>query len=101
MSRAGFRLSEPARSDLFEIVTDLAERDPEVARRTLEELRRALDRLAAHPGIGHRREVLTQHEELRFYSVRGVLIAYRFEPRPLEIVRILHGRRDVSRLLEE
>jgi toxin ParE1/3/4 len=40
-------------------------------------------------------------EPLRFWPVYSYLIIYRPELRPLQVVRILHGSRDVRRILEE
>jgi len=59
----------------------------------------ALDRIADLPGIGHRRGDLTD-EDLRFWPVFDYLIAYREGSSPLEIVRVLHGHRDLARVLE-
>ena len=36
-----------------------------------------------------------------FWPVRSYLVIYRPERRPLEIVAVLHGRRNVRKLLEE
>jgi plasmid stabilization system protein ParE len=36
-----------------------------------------------------------------FFSVFNYLIVYRDKYRPIQIVRVLHGARDVKRLLEE
>jgi plasmid stabilization system protein ParE len=38
-------------------------------------------------------------ESLRFWHVRGYLIIYRSEKHPIEIVRVLHGARDVQAIL--
>ena len=56
--------------------------------------------LAANPGIGHIRTDLTD-ADVRFWSVFKYLVIYRPETKPLEIVRVLHGRREVKRLLGE
>jgi len=39
-------------------------------------------------------------EALRFWHVRSFLIIYRSEKRPIEIVRVLGGARDVAAILE-
>ena len=49
---------------------------------------------------GHRRRDLTS-AEVRFFPVYSYLIVYRPETKPLEIVTILHGRRDVAAVLRE
>ena len=57
--------------------------------------------LAKTPGQGHRRDDLTQREDLRFWSVFSYLIVYRIDKKPLTIIAILHAKRDVEQLLEE
>ena len=57
--------------------------------------------LARTPGQGHRREDLSSREELRFWSVFSYLIVYRIDKKPLTVVAILHGNRDVEQLLNE
>jgi len=49
--------------------------------------------------MGHYRSDLVA-EPLRFWRVRDDLIIYRSEKRPIEIVRVLHGKRDVPAILE-
>jgi toxin ParE1/3/4 len=58
----------------------------------------AIGLMSQMPGIGHRREDLTD-KPLRFWPVRRYLIVYRFEIDTLEIVRILSAYRDVRSLL--
>jgi plasmid stabilization system protein ParE len=55
--------------------------------------------LARTPGAGHGRKDLTD-EAVRFFPVYSYLIVYRPEKKPLEVVSILHGRRDVERILK-
>jgi antitoxin ParD1/3/4 len=54
--------------------------------------------LADFPNAGHYRRDLTSID-VRFFSIYSYLIVYRPETRPLQIVAILHGRRDVAKLL--
>lgn len=56
--------------------------------------------LAENPGAGHWRRNLTD-EPVKFFPVYSYLIVYRPETTPLQIVCILHGRRDIARLLPE
>jgi plasmid stabilization system protein ParE len=53
-------------------------------------------RLARHPYIGHERDDLMTREDVRFWPVYSYLIIYRPSTRPLEILRVLHGKRDVK-----
>ena len=71
----------------------------DLADRIRDELFAAFDELARTPGIGHYRRDLVA-EPLRFWRVRDYLIIYRSEKRPIEVVRVLHGKRDVQALLE-
>ncbi len=52
------------------------------------------------PGAGHWRRDLTD-EAVKFYSIYAYLIGYRPETKPVHVVAILHGRRDVAQLLKE
>jgi plasmid stabilization system protein ParE len=93
-------ISPNARVDLEEIwshyATDL--QNPDAADRIHSELFDALRKLARNPGIGHLRSDLAC-EPLRYWCVRRYLIIYRGEKRPVEIVRVLHGARDVQAIL--
>lgn len=97
MSR--YILSPEAREDLDEIADYIARDSPKAARRVMEELKAAMVRLAQMPGIGHLREDLSD-EPLRFWPVFSYLIIYRAERKPLQVVRVLHGARDVRSILE-
>ena len=98
---ADFILAPAARADLHEIWDYYASeiQDVDVADRIRDELFAAFDALAKTPGMGHYRSDLVA-EPLRFWRVRDYLILYRSEKRPLEIVRVLHGKRDVQAILE-
>jgi antitoxin ParD1/3/4/toxin ParE1/3/4 len=56
--------------------------------------------LASFPGAGHWRHDLTS-ADVRFFSVYSYLIVYRPETRPLQVVTILHGSRNVPGILSE
>ena len=56
--------------------------------------------LASFPGAGHWRHDLTS-ADVRFFSVYSYLIVYRPETKPLQVVTILHGSRDVAGILSE
>jgi antitoxin ParD1/3/4/toxin ParE1/3/4 len=96
-----FILAAAARADLREISDHIRQDSPAAAKRVRDELRAAMRRLAEMPGLGHRREDLAAIDPaLRFSSVYSYLIIYRTETDPLEIVRVLHGARDIRRILE-
>jgi plasmid stabilization system protein ParE len=95
MSR--FVLTPAAREDLLEIVDYIREDSPDAAQRVLRKLKDSMRKLSRAPGMGHLREDLTD-EPLRFWTVYSFLIIYR-ETRPLQIIRVLRGARDVKSIL--
>lgn len=97
---ARFILSPEARDDLREIRDFIARDSGEAALRVLAELRTAMTRLAEMPEIGHIREDLAD-EPLRFWSVYSYMVVYRPDSRPLEVVRVLSGYRDIAELMSQ
>jgi plasmid stabilization system protein ParE len=53
----------------------------------------AVDKLAAMPGMGHRREDV-RDARYRFWSVKSYVIAYRADAESLRVARVVHGHRD-------
>ena len=95
-----FILSPEAEQDLDDIKEHLLkESGIRVARYVLREIREALRFISRNPGAGHSRADLTD-ARVKFWSVFSYLIVYDPEPRPLWIVRIMHGRRDIPTALE-
>jgi antitoxin ParD1/3/4 len=72
----------------------------EMADRVESVIRDKIVYLAGRPGGGHWRKDLTD-EPVKFYSIYSYLIVYRPETSPLQVVAILHGRRDVEELLKD
>lgn len=96
-----YRLSGPAREDLWEIWGYIAEHASlDIADRIVSELHEAMEKLAEMPASGHLRTDLAG-EALRFWRVHSFLIIYLPESTPLVVVRVLHGAQDVKALLEE
>ena len=89
-----YGLTPAAANDLAAIIDYIAERNPSAAGRVLDAFVEAFDRLADHPKLGHHRADLTDLP-VRFWSVRDYLIVYRGES-IIEILRVLHGRRDAA-----
>ncbi len=95
-----FILSPEAEHDLDLIKTYLLESAGlSVARKVLRELQEAIRFLASQPDAGHFREDLTD-APVRFWSVFSYLVVYDPRKRPIEIVRVLHGNRDVAAILD-
>jgi toxin ParE1/3/4 len=72
----------------------------EMAERVESAIREKFVLLAKNPGLGHWRKDLTE-EQVKFFPVYSYLVVYRPETKPLQVVAILHGRRDVERVLRQ
>jgi plasmid stabilization system protein ParE len=95
-------LSSEAEEDLFQIWRYLAEvAGVEIADHIESKLFEAFEMLVVSPGLGHKRSDLTPHPVL-FFRTRPYpyLIIYRFKAR-LEIVAVLHGKRNITELLQD
>ena len=92
-----FRLSPEAAQDVREIWAYLAVDSIRAARRLRLQILEACQKIANNPGIGHSREDLTDKPVL-FWPVGSYLIIYTART-PVEIVRVLHGARDIPGLL--
>jgi len=96
-----FVLSTPASDDLDEILTYVLEQSgPQRAQHVANRLQKDFCKLADSPGLGHKREDLTSAPVL-FWTVWSYLVIYKPDTSPLQIVRVLHGARDVQAILEE
>jgi|SRR5579884_162415 len=73
--------------------------DKKVADRIESAIRNRIEFLANHPGVGHWRRDLTELE-VKFFPVFSYLIVYRHKTKPLQVISILHGRRDVEKILQ-
>ena len=94
-----FVLTEPAKRDLDQIKSFLLEKaGPTITRRVLKDIRAALKLLGKEPGAGHIREDLTGRP-VKFWPVYSYMIVYDPETSPIQILRILHGMRDVEEIL--
>lgn len=93
-----FRLSLEASHDLTEIYEYIAQDSVDAADRVRDELLEAMRGLAEMPSKGHRREDLTKRPAL-FWPVRPYLIIYRAGSQPLEIAAVLHGKRNIRKIL--
>ncbi len=97
MKASGCLFSPEAEADLIEIIAYIAAADPVAARKLIAAIQNACDKLVRMPSLGHRREDLTPDPEVFFSCVRNrYLIVYRKAIRPLQIVRVLHGARDLA-----
>jgi toxin ParE1/3/4 len=79
--------------DLREISDHISKDSPESARRLMVRFVDAFRLLANRPALGYKREDLP-FPSLRFWRIGSYLILY-LAKRPIEIVAVLHGARDV------
>ena len=93
-----FRLSAQAGREVEDIWEYIARDDVAAAGRVRIEFHEAFHELAQLPGMGHTRDDLTS-QPVRFWPVRSYLVVYKPDTHPLEIVRVVHGARDLARLL--
>jgi len=97
--RPRYTLAPQAARDLAQIWRYLKkETGRETADRIEAVIRSKVALLAQAPGIGHWRRDITA-ADVRFFAVYSYLIVYRPDTKPLQVVSILHARRDVERVL--
>jgi plasmid stabilization system protein ParE len=96
---ADYFYSREARLDLFEIWEHIAKDNVDAADRVEAEILNLVAMLAPNPGLGHLRNDLTS-KPVRFWPVYSYLIIFDPDARPLEVVRILSGYRDIAVLLK-
>ncbi len=93
-----FLLTKVAAQDILDIYNYIAADKPKAAANVREQLLSSLQRLGQNPGIGHSREDLTDRP-LLFWPIGRYLIIYDPATRPVRIVRVLDGARDVAGVL--
>jgi antitoxin ParD1/3/4 len=90
-----------AARDLVKIWSYLKEQaSQETAEHVESVIRERIVFLSENPGVGHRRHDLTDHD-VKFSPVYSYLVVYRPDTEPLQVVSILHGRRDVEGILKK
>jgi toxin ParE1/3/4 len=96
MSR--YRVSDAAVADLEEIWLFIAQDNPEVADRFVRTIVARFAKLAAMPYLGRQRAELSTG--LRSFPVGSYVVFYRPMDNGVEVVRVLHGARDLPPLFE-
>ena len=92
-----------ARRDILAIIGYIAQRNPTAARALLSAFRQALTSLRAHPEAGRR----YAPEHAAFAGVRALpipgfpdyLIFSRYAGATVEVIRVIHGARDILAIL--
>jgi plasmid stabilization system protein ParE len=91
-------LSEGADRDLDRIWDYIAENSVASADEWIGRLFDAFDTISNTPGIGHKREDLTNYPVL-FWPMGAYLVIYRALSQPIEIVAVTQGARDIPTFL--
>lgn len=86
-----------AEEDLIDIWLYIAHDDVRAADRVLDEIEKTCSLLADQPGLGPAKSDIAP--DLRYCPVRRYLILYRQVTDGIEVVRVVHGARDVPRLM--
>ena len=90
-------LAPAAAADLAAIETHIAADNPRAAAALLDRFERKTQRSsAARPGIGRLRADLQPN--VRSFAVGRYVIFYRASDLGIEVVRVLHGMRDIDRI---
>ena len=94
-----FVLTADAKSDLKDILLDIAEDSPDAAERVRSEFQDALRMLGQSPGVGHWHEELLS-KKYRFWNFYSYVVVCVWEVRPIQIVSVVvHGARDLAAFL--
>jgi plasmid stabilization system protein ParE len=85
-----FRLTPEARTDLPEILLDVATDRPDAAERLRSRNYEALQTLGKSSGIGHFHEELLDRR-YRFWNFYPYMVCYAWQEKPIQIVAVVHG----------
>lgn len=91
--------TEPAQRDLLEIWVHIAENSLEAADRFLSTVNATCHTIADTPGIGRKREEFGKG--LRSFPLGSYLLFYRPIKGGIEVVRVLHGARNIQNLFPQ
>jgi plasmid stabilization system protein ParE len=100
---SAYGLTPLAKTDIFHIWSYIADRSVDAADRVERAIYEACAFVAEAPLRGHSRPHLTTRS-LRFWTLTrypNYTVVYRPETAPLQVVAVLHGKRDIRRVLEE
>lgn len=90
--------SDPAKQDAAQIWEYIARDNPDAADRLLDHFDQALELIVKVPMMGRPRDALVPG--LRSFRVGNYLLFYRTVAEGIELVRVLHGARDIPQLFQ-
>ncbi|PYP84085.1 MAG: type II toxin-antitoxin system RelE/ParE family toxin [Blastocatellia bacterium AA13] len=96
MKRLSF--TSQAEQDLVDIYDYIADDNPRAAILVMNQLEKRCKSLRLQPKVGRERNYIAPG--LRSITESHYVIFYRLMPDEIQVIRVLHGARDVERLLE-
>jgi antitoxin ParD1/3/4/toxin ParE1/3/4 len=93
------KVTRQARRDLLAIWVYIGNDSIEAADRVVDEIQASFQKIAEMPGIGHTKAEVND-PRYRFWRVYSYLIVYRADTKPVQIIRIVSGHRDLKRLFD-
>jgi plasmid stabilization system protein ParE len=102
-TNSSFQLTPQATEDLDGVWWAIADENRDAAERVEVEIVATCNRLAKHPRMGIKRQDITTLP-VRFWTITkfpNYVIVYRPETVPLQVVAILHGKRDLKEVLKK
>jgi len=94
----GVQFTPEASRDLDQIEEYISKDDPEAALRLIHRIGERCELLSRHPAAGEDRSEL--RPGIRSLPVGNYLVFYRPAENGIEVIRVLHGARDVPRFFE-
>ena len=95
-----YDVSAEAQNDFFEIWRRIAGDSVELAKRIESESYELFASLGRLPRQGHTRKDLTRRPVL-FFPLYSFLVVYQPDVKPIRIMAVLRGRRNIRRILQE
>jgi plasmid stabilization system protein ParE len=98
-----YALTPLAKADIFDIWCYIADDSEDAAERVEQAIYDACALVAQGPLRGHSRPDLTSRS-LRFWTLTrypNYTVVYRPETVPLQVVAVLHGKRNIQRILKQ
>jgi toxin ParE1/3/4 len=86
--------SQKARIDLLSIWSYVAEDYPNAADRLLDTINEKCTLLSENTKLGQARPDISQN--MRYFPVKNYIILYQEQPFGVEIIRVVHGSRDLD-----
>ncbi len=88
--------SKKARDDLLSIWAYIAQGNPKSADKLLDEIDKNCSLLGKNPQMGQARPDISP--DMRYFPVKNYLILYQEQSFGVEVIRVLHGARDLNEM---